>query len=67
MGERIETARDRKGLNQKQASELCNVSRSTWSLYEDNHRVPSTQVLRIIAEKLGVTSDYLLGLKKNEK
>jgi transcriptional regulator with XRE-family HTH domain len=63
LGDRIQNARELKGLNSKQASALCNVSPSTWSLYESNKRIPSAEVLRLIAEKLEVSADYLLGLK----
>lgn len=63
LGDRIQNARELKGLNSKQASKLCNVDKSTWSLYESSNRVPSVEVLKLIAEKLEVSADYLLGLK----
>lgn len=67
LGDRIQNAREHKGLTLTEASRLCNVNKSTWSLYESNERNPSIQNLRIIAEKLEVSSDYLLGLKKQMK
>lgn len=65
LGDRIQNAREKKGLTSKQASILCNVSPSTWSLYESNKRMPSAEVLKLIAEKLEVSADYLLGLKND--
>jgi transcriptional regulator with XRE-family HTH domain len=67
LGDRIQNAREKRGLNSKQAAELCNVSPSSWSLYESNKRMPSTEVLKHIAEKLQVSTDYLLGLKNEIK
>ncbi|MCA0925298.1 MULTISPECIES: helix-turn-helix domain-containing protein [Bacillus] len=67
LGDRIQNARELKGLNSKQASKLCNVAPSTWSLYESNKRIPSAEVLKHIAEKLEVSADYLLGLKDDLK
>lgn len=67
LGDRIQNAREHKGLNAKQASELCNVSKSMWSLYESNKKTPSVAVLKHIAEKLEVSADYLLGLKNEMK
>lgn len=67
LGDRIQNAREKKGLNSKQAAELCNVSASAWSLYESNKRTPPSDVLKHIAEKLEVSADYLLGLKNELK
>ncbi|WP_337050738.1 helix-turn-helix domain-containing protein [Priestia megaterium] len=67
LGDRIQNARELKKLNSKQASALCNVTPATWSLYESNKRIPSTQMLKHIAEKLEVSADYLLGLKDELK
>ncbi|MBM7620194.1 transcriptional regulator with XRE-family HTH domain [Bacillus tianshenii] len=67
LGDRIQNAREIKGLNSKQAANLCNVSPSLWSLYESNKRMPPSDVLRHIAEKLEVSADYLLGLKDDLK
>ncbi|UOO43816.1 helix-turn-helix transcriptional regulator (plasmid) [Priestia megaterium] len=64
LGSRIQNSRERKGLNAKEAAELIGVSRSTWSLYESDKRTPSVDTLKLIAENLEVSTDYLLGLKK---
>jgi transcriptional regulator with XRE-family HTH domain len=65
MGDRIQNAREKKGLNSKEAAKLIGVAPSTWSLYEKNKRSPSINTLKLIAEKLDVSSDILIGIKRN--
>lgn len=67
FGDRLQNAREKKGLNSKQACTLCNVSPSMWSLYESNKRLPSVEALMHISKKLDVSVDYLLGLKNEMK
>ncbi|CUA79422.1 helix-turn-helix domain-containing protein [Anoxybacillus suryakundensis] len=64
LGTRIQNARERKGLSASEAAKLVGVSKSTWSLYESDKRTPSVDTLKIIAEKLNVSMDYLVGLKR---
>ncbi|MGR5962265.1 helix-turn-helix domain-containing protein [Bacillus paranthracis] len=66
LGTRIQNAREMKNLTSKEATQLIGVSASTWSLYENNKRTPSVDTLKLIAQKLEVSMDYLAGLK-NEK
>ena len=67
LGTRIQNAREKKGLSASEAAKLIGVSKSTWSLYESDKRTPSVETLKIIAEKLDVSMDYLVGLKKEMK
>ncbi|WP_194950035.1 MULTISPECIES: helix-turn-helix domain-containing protein [Anoxybacillus] len=67
LGTRIQNARERKGLSASEAAKLVGVSKSTWSLYESDKRTPSVDTLKIIAEKLDVSMDYLVGLKREMK
>lgn len=62
LGTRIQNAREHKGLSQKEAAELVNVSKSAWSLYESENRRPDITTLTVIAKKLEVSIDYLVGL-----
>jgi len=67
LGTRIQNARERKGISASEAAKLIGVSKSTWSLYESDKRTPSVHTLKVIAEKLDVSLDYLVGLKKEMK
>ncbi|PAE37512.1 helix-turn-helix domain-containing protein [Bacillus sp. 7884-1] len=67
LGDRIQNAREIKKLSAKEACELCNVTKSMWSLYESNKRTPSVEVLKHIAVQLNVSTDYLLGLTDEMK
>lgn len=67
LGERIKEARLRKKLTQKQLAKLLNVTDATVNRYEKNVRKPDAEMLKRIAEILGVSVDYLLGTEeKNE-
>lgn len=64
LGNRIQNAREVRGLIPSKAAEKVGVTRSTWSLYESENRSPSLDTLKVIAETLNVSADYLLGLKE---
>lgn len=53
-------------MTQGQFAEKLGISRPTVGLYESGARIPDAEVLRDIADKCQVSSDYLLGLT-NEK
>ena len=63
LGDKIKQIRNDKGLTQVQLAELIGLSDRTIQYYEGNSRVPSLEVLKIIAEKLNVS---LLVLLENE-
>ena len=66
MGLRIKEKREEKGFNQKEFADLIGVSPSAVNQYESGVKKPSTDYLAIIASKLGVNADYLLGLSDKE-
>lgn len=49
-------------MTQGEFADFLNVSRPTVGFYENGARVPDAIVLRQIAEKCGVSADWLLGL-----
>ena len=51
---------------QAEFAEFLGISRPTVGFYENGERIPDAVVLRQIAEKCGVTADYLLGLSDNK-
>lgn len=58
---RLKAARKAKKLTQEQLAHLLQTTKGTISNYENGHSTPSNEMLVLLAEKLDVTSDYLLG------
>ena len=56
----IKNAREKKGYNQKQLSELLNVSQPTVSDWECGRKSPTRKNLVALAELLECSIDYLL-------
>lgn len=50
---------------QAEFADFLGISRPTVGFYENGDRVPDAIILKQIAERCGVTSDYLLGLSDN--
>lgn len=61
-GERIAILRKEIGLKQVELAKRLNVSRQIISYYETGVRLPNTEDIAALAEILGTTSDYLIGL-----
>lgn len=66
FGERLRKLRKQKKLTQKQLASLIGVKNSIISFYEVGDRIPSPEILIKLSTVLGVTSDYLLGIEKND-
>ena len=66
FGERLRALRKQKNLTQKQLAEQIRVKNSIISFYEVGDRFPSPEIIVKLATTLGVTSDYLLGIERNE-
>jgi transcriptional regulator with XRE-family HTH domain len=61
FGERLREARRTRGLEQQKLAELVGLPPSSISHFESGSRKPSFDNLRALAQKLDVTTDYLLG------
>lgn len=61
LSERLRTARTRLGLTQQGLSELTGFSLSAIGNWESEQNIPSPAKLGVLASKLGVSIDYLLG------
>lgn len=59
--ERLRTARDYRGLNQGELAQRAGLQPSAISHFETGTRKPSFDNLRLLADTLDVTTDYLLG------
>ena len=63
FGERVKTELKEQGKTQKQLAKAINVQPSTLCEWLNDHNEPPMQVIVDIALTLGVTTDYLFGLK----
>lgn len=66
MGKRIMQLRKEKGYTQEQLAEMMGVSAQAVSKWENDVSCPDISILPILAEKLGVSTDELLGVKPIE-
>ena len=55
----------RGSMTQAEFADYLGLSRPTVSLYESGTRIPDAVILRSIAEKKNVSTDYLLGLRED--
>lgn len=65
--DRIRLIREKRGLSQHQLAEMCNIGINQIHRYEVGKAQPTAENLKLIAEKLGVSADYLLGLSNDER
>ncbi len=61
MGERIKSAREKKGLSGKELAAMADISNVTLSRIEKGRYKPSRLTIEKIASPLEVTADHLLG------
>ena len=66
FGNRLRELRKQKKLTQKQLASLIGVRNSIISFYEVGDRIPSPEIIVKLSTTLGVSSDYLLGIERNE-
>jgi transcriptional regulator with XRE-family HTH domain len=59
--DRLRTAREYRGLSQGELAKRANLQPSAISHFETGTRKPSFDNLRLLADTLDVTTDYLLG------
>ena len=60
FGERLKAARTAKHMSQQALADVIGKSLNTVGLYERGLRQPSLETLCLLADTLGVSSDYLL-------
>ena len=61
IGDRMKKLREEKGLMQQDVCNAVDIEQSTLANYENNRRVPKTDILIEIANYYGVSLDYLVG------
>lgn len=62
FSKRLEQARLKKHMSRQTLSELCGMSKNMVSIYENGESEPTGSVIKLLAENLGVSADYLLGI-----
>lgn len=67
FGERLKNLRLQAGITQKQLAERLWLSKATVSYYEQSLRSPSPEILVKLSKIFKVSTDYLLGIEKDEK
>jgi transcriptional regulator with XRE-family HTH domain len=60
LGERLASLRARSSASQDELAQSLGIRRATWSLWENGHRVPDTEMLARIARHFGASADWLL-------
>lgn len=60
LGEKIRHLREKVHMNQDELAEKIKVGGRLISRYENDKTVPSTEVIKRMAEVFGVTADYLI-------
>lgn len=64
FAERFNALRGRQ--TQAEFADFLGISRPTVGFYENGERIPDALILKQIAERCGVTTDYLVGLSDNK-
>lgn len=67
FGNTLKTLRLRKNMTQAQLARKLGLTRSVISAYETNLRLPSYDVLIHIAQIFNVSTDYLLGIERQQE
>lgn len=65
LAKRIKTLREEQEMTQTDLAKRLNITRSSVNAWEQGISTPSTQFVVELAELFGVSTDYLLGMKKN--
>lgn len=66
LAERLQSERTKNNLSQKEVAKFIGVSPSIISNYEKGERTPSLENLTSLAKLFHCSSDYLLGIGKND-
>ncbi len=66
IGRKIKELRQKRGITQEEFSEALRISVQTISRWENELNAPDLSMLPQLAVYFGVTTDYLLGLERND-
>jgi transcriptional regulator with XRE-family HTH domain len=60
LGERIAAVRSKLGWSQAELARRLNISPSTVGMYEQGRREPSIEMVVLLSEVLGVSTEFLV-------
>lgn len=66
LGEKLLGLMKKQGITQRQLAERLNTTEASLSRYVNGEREPKADMLANIATALNTTSDYLLGIEKDD-
>ena len=66
LGEKLLSLMKKQGISQRQLAERLNTTEASLSRYVNGEREPKADMLANIATALNTTSDYLLGIEKDD-
>ncbi len=67
LGERLKLLRESCGILQKELANQLGLSQQTISFYESGRKEPCYETLKNIASYFNVTTDFLLGIEKDDE
>lgn len=67
FGQRFQRLRKTKGLTQEEVAQAVNITAQSVSKWENDLSAPDISILGVLAQLLGVSTDYLLGNEASEK
>lgn len=60
--DRLKSIRKQRGLSQRELARLCSLGETQINKYESGLSEPNVESLKLMSERLGVSTDYLLGV-----
>lgn len=60
--DRLRTIREQRGVSQRELARLCKLAETLVFKYESGISAPNVESLKLMAENLEVSTDYLLGI-----
>lgn len=67
FGKKLKALRNKRGLSQEAVAKEIDISRASYSHYENDHVQPDMNLISKLAIFFKVSSDYLLGLSEDPK
>ena len=67
LNQKLKKAREKTGFTQREVAKETGIPQPTIARFESGNRIPDVEKLGILADFYGVSVDWLLGLKSNQK